>query len=177
MSVREMLNKNPAIASGAVLVVIAVAVFFIFRSTMGGPKPKAPTEAYFSVDDGASYFASDTKELAPFEHEGKTAVKAYVYKCADGKPFVGYLERYTPDAKKTLMAARAASDKAAGQGGPQSGPPINVQSMAMAAQTGIEVKRPKDKNWVKMMDYGNAMKVKQVTCPDGNPDSLEPVLP
>lgn len=177
MGFRETLNQNPAIATGATIAVIVIAVGFIIYSQMGSSTPKPSTHAFYTVDDGATYFPDDAKKIAPFDHEGKEAVKARVYKCADGKEFVGYLERYTPDAKKKLEELRAitstkdADKQAAARKG------VQLQGLAMAAQMGVEVKKPGDANWVPMMDFPNSSRITQIGCPSGNREELQAVNP
>lgn len=176
MGLRETLNRNPAIVTGGTLAIIVIAVGFIIYSTLGSSAPKAPTKAYYTVDDGATYFSDDAGKLAPFDYEGKQAVKARVFKCADGKPFVAFLERYTPDAKKKLEEARASAAASSGQQPARS--PMDVQAIAMAAQMGLEVKKPGgDGQWFKIMDIQNSPKITRPACPDGKSDGLEPVNP
>ena len=94
MGVRETLNEKPAIAVGGTIGIIVLGLIFVIVELSGGGAPRFPTKSYYSVDDGASYFSDDIKLVPPFDHDGKQAVRAYLYKCEGGKEFVGFLERY-----------------------------------------------------------------------------------
>ena len=39
-----------------------------------------PTSGYFSDDDGKTYFQDDASKIAPFDHNGKQAVSAYLFR-------------------------------------------------------------------------------------------------
>jgi hypothetical protein len=109
MGIREKLDQHQklvTIISGAVLL---VAVVMIAVQMFGaGDDPTQAQRAYFTVDDGATFFVDSAEKIAPFEHNGKTAYGAIVYRCDDGKKFVGALERYTPEAKAWLDSFYAA---------------------------------------------------------------------
>lgn len=63
---------------------------------------------YFSDDDGKTWFKDSSYNIAPFDHNGKTAVIAKIFNYDDGsKEFCAYLTEYTPSAKKRLEAALA----------------------------------------------------------------------
>ena len=93
-------EKRKLWIGGAFAIVAVVLAILSWRATT--PAPAKIPEAYFSTDDGATYFPGDGKQLPPFEHDGAMAVRAYVFRCKDGKTFVGYLERYTDKAKAVL---------------------------------------------------------------------------
>src|SRR6516225_9036515 len=58
--------------------------------------------AFFTVDDGNTWFANDAAKIPPFDKDGKQAVRAFVYRCADGTTFVNHVQRYKPEAKRVL---------------------------------------------------------------------------
>lgn len=140
MGVREAMNKRPMIATGvAVVVVIAAIAFAFFRIFDVGAAPGASNEterAFFTTDDGKTWFIDDVNRLAPFQHDGKEAVRAYVVEC-NGKKFVNHLERYTPEGKQAMLRLREVVKK---------GPPPGAL-VAAAQQRGREVKRPGDSTW------------------------------
>ena len=88
MGIRETLNKNPGITTGATAGIILLAVGFIIYQLSGGGTPSVATKAYFTIDDGKTWFSDDINKVPPFDKDGKQAVKAYVYECPGGKPFV-----------------------------------------------------------------------------------------
>jgi hypothetical protein len=163
VGIRETLNKQPAIVIGAAIGVILLALIFLIYQVIGPSGPRLITKAYYTADDGASYFPDDIGLVPPFDHDGKQAVKAYVFKGPGVREFVGYLERYTDDAKKMIE-----SDRARGGAGP----------MDPAMATGVEVKAPLtgDQGWVKGM-LPAADKIRAARCPDDSQDIPQPVTP
>jgi hypothetical protein len=168
VGIRETLNKNPGITTGATAGIIVLALAFIFWQLRGGGTPTMATTAFYTTDDGATWFEDDINKLAPFDKGGKLAYRVYVYKCASGDPFVSHLERYTEQAKKAIEAARA-------KGGGMEDPTI-YETISMS---GMEVKDPKtgDKGWVKQGNVAAAAKITEPKCPDGTTNGLEPVVP
>jgi hypothetical protein len=162
VTLRERINKYPtqsaAIAAGG----IGLALLFIIWQACGG-KGGGVGRSYYSIDDGATFFIEASNKIPPFKHEGKDAVRAHVFKCSDGKPFVGYLEMYDPQTKKMMEDAMAGK-----------APPV-----AYAGYTGqAMVKKPGPQfQWIPlapgMTEY--YAKTVQVTCPDGKtPERVYP---
>jgi hypothetical protein len=144
MGLRESLNQqNPKIVLGvtAAIIVIVVMLYFIFEgggsAVVGAESPKA----FFSSDDGKTWFADDANKLPPFDTGGKETLRAYVYRCGDGKEFVAFLERFTPQGKARRQAARDARAD-----GEKAAPPLLDQS------NGLEVKMPGNPTWVSESD-------------------------
>ena len=168
MGIRETLNKNPAITTGATAAIIVIAIGFIVWQLMGGSQPGIATEAYFSNDDGKTWFADDINKIPPFDKDGKPAYKAYVYKCPGSDPFVSHLERYTPEGKKAMEAALSSTD------------PNNPIMMEDVQLTAIEVRKPGQgdpvKGWIRQ-SHPMAQKVMELKCPDGTTEGIEPVVP
>lgn len=169
MGIRETLNKNPAITTGVTAGIVVIAIGIIIWQLWGGSGPSytgsGVAKQYFSDDDGATYFADDSTKIPPFDHNGKQAVRALVFQCGSGQPFVGMLQRYTKEAKAKLEKAQ--SGKGAGE-----------MVMEDIEITGLEVKKPKtgETGWVKQTDP-KAGAVNRVTCPDGKVDQLRAVTP
>jgi hypothetical protein len=113
MGIRETINQRPWI-SMAVVGVIVVFALVLVASTFRGGVVAGRDQAYFSDDDGKTYFADDASQIPPFDHNGKTAYLAGVFQCEGVEPFVAYLIRYTPEGKAELerfsAAARNSSD-------------------------------------------------------------------
>ena len=167
MGVRQMLDENPklgaAIAGGAVIAAIAVAL--VLRTGSGDSSTSAGSvgQAFFSIDDGQNWFADDASKIPPFQKDGKEAFRAYVYKCADKKPFVAWLGRYTPQAKQKIESIYASPPEKRNQ--------LIIAQLELDA---LEVKRPGQTTWVKRSDPG-ANEVMMPRCPDGS--YAEPVTP
>jgi hypothetical protein len=158
MGIRESINRNPKIAMGVGAGLIAFTVAFVLFEMMdfsgASAVPSADEHAFFTVDDGRTWFVGDIKTLAPFEHQGKQAVRAYVYEC-DGQRFAGFLERYTEEGKK----ARQQVVEAAKTGRP------NGRLVYVSSMTGREVKRPGDATWTLANDAQRVESITTVKCP------------
>jgi len=172
MGIREQLKAKKAmglLVGFALIVCGAVAIGYQLVGGSGGvgagPSAGASGEAYFSTDEGQTYFSDDASKLAPYDYKGKTAVRAYVFQCSGIKPFVGYVERFTPDALKAQQTLDSVKDAKPGPNGPR----IDAR-MIQLAQTGREVKRPGDKAWVPALGAAGG-KVKAVKCPNGKDDA------
>jgi len=155
MGIRDRVNQNPRVAIAVAGVVVAAAIMFAVMHVWAG-RPRIVSElpdGFFTVDDGKTYFKASTDNVAPFDRDGKSAVRAYVFDCK-GKRFVGYLERYTPEGRKAMIEKR-------GSAGTQ-----NWQR---------EVKAPGEGTWVNVSETARANKIQDVHCPDGGePEPVEP---
>src|SRR5213083_2596184 len=92
----------------AVVLALAAIAFAVFRIFDVGAAPGAASDterAFFTVDDGKTWFIDEATQLAPFQRDGKEAVRAYVIEC-NGKRFVNHLERYTPEGKQAMLRLR-----------------------------------------------------------------------
>jgi hypothetical protein len=160
VGIREKLNENPSVTTGVTAAIVIAAILFIVWQVI--PHSSETGKAYFSADDGASYFSDDVSKLPPFDKNGKPAVRAYVYQCSNGKPFVLYLEKYTDDGRKRLeqMTNRPAN----------SPPPTPMDPTTLTL-----VKKPGTGSWVGPRDP-NYAKVIEIRCPDGGTNA-EPVVP
>jgi len=167
MGIRETLNKNPGLTTGGTIAIIVLAVGFIIYQVSDTGAPGVATESFYTIDDGKTWFADDVNKIPPFDKDGKPASRVYVYKCADGKPFVSHLERYTAEGKKAMEAAQNAND------------PNNPMLMEEVMSTNMEVKKPGSdavKGWAKISSP-IASKIMELRCPDGKTVGIEPVVP
>ena len=131
---------------------LAAAVGFSFRSTHQKAWPGPITEAFYSNDDGKSYFADALGKPVPFDHDGSPAYRAYVYRCgSSSNPFIGYLARET-GRQNSIPSASTEDAVNAGATPPSSG--------------GVEVKKPGDQRWVPL-DSAEGTAIANVICPDG----------
>jgi hypothetical protein len=170
MGVREELSKRPKIAAGVALTLtIAAVVILVIQMIDLRAAPELagdnPERAFFTVDDGKTWFADDVTHLAPFQHDGKEAVRAYVFEC-NGKRFVNHLERYTDDGKKAMLRLREVVKK-----GPPSGALV-----AAAQQRGREVKRPGDATWTPS-NTDAAAAIVAPKCPEGASGEATVIFP
>lgn len=165
MGIRETLNKNPAITTAGTAGIIVVALAFIIYQLSGSNRPQIQTEAYYTTDDGKTWFADDINKVPPFDHKGSPAVRVYLFTCDGGKTeFVSYLQKYTDEAKKRLEEIQKA--------GPEQNPGMQEEIY----MTGVLVKKPGQTGWMRQMDPA-AQETVIINCPDGKMENLEPVLP
>ena len=172
MGIRQKLAENRGLGVGvAILLLIGGAIVIGYQMRALGPPPSTTPQAFYTNDDGKTLFVAPSDSLPPFDHGGKPAVRAYVYKCS-GQQFVGYLERYTDEAKRMVREL----DEAVKNAKPGGQPPANLGQLVNARRFGREVKRPGDKNWVSVgsREGGRAI---DVQCPPGIVGTPELVLP
>ena len=160
MNAREALSKHPRLSMGAAVLCVLVAIASLFLQTRGGSDQSAGNaKAFFTVDDGQTWFTDDLSNLPPFDKDGKQAVRAFVFRCSDGKQFVGYLQRFTPDAKRAIEKINTPDPN-------RTGPP-DTSGVRMAYTAGREVKRPGDAKWVSGADGPKSAQIIAIKCPNG----------
>lgn len=158
MNVREWIEKNRKASSAVAVILVLVCVGVVVFEAVGHRHTISTTgpSHYYTIDDGKTFFVASGLNIAPFPFKGTTAVRAYVYECG-GNKFVGYLQRYTPAARKIVTSGKAI--------------PITVQAY------GRELKRPGTTQWVSTRNSAAASKIKNVTCPQGTGGSPNPIEP
>ena len=157
MGIRESINRHPKVAVGIGSALVVFTVAFLpqqLRSNGASDIPSADEHAFFTVDDGKTWFVGDIKVLAPFDHQGKQAVRAYVFEC-DGQRFAGFLEQFTEEGKKARQQVLEAS---------KTGRP-NGRLVYVSQVSGREIKRPGDKNWTVATDQQAVESITDVRCP------------
>jgi len=178
MGMRETMENKKGLSTGLAVALLVVGVGGIVWQLMarGG-----------DTWDGQTFFTASAANVAPFDHDGKQAVKAIVYQC-DGRKFVAYMERFTPEAR-TVMANNstaaprpAPSNPANAKISPEMAaraalPPPSPAAAREASMNGREFKRPGDKEWVRSTNRGKVMEIKTITCPGGGKGTPTPVFP
>lgn len=157
MGLREAINQNSRVTITIVGVAALLATGFVVMQVMAGRRtfPHKSPDAYFSDDDGKTFFVDTDDRVAPFDHNGKQAARASVFECC-GKRFVGYLERYNTDALKLKTSGKGTRE---------------------TDMYGREVKKPGAATWTNAHDLAAASKVTDVHCPHGANAAPEPVEP
>ena len=162
MGIRETFEKKPGVAIGVVAacVLITGGIF----ATAFWPEKKADlSQALYTDDDGQTWFPASSYLVAPFQHNGKTAVVAQVYSYDDGKKqFCAYLAQFNPQAKQQLEAALADAQK---NGRPPDSVALYQDRNFMSH--GTEVKLPGPSHpWIPY-DDPKAMPLFSIHSPDG----------
>ena len=155
------------LAVAVVLLVAGVASFFLFRSA--ADRSAAPTAsadlAWYSHDDGQTWFAEKKNRLNYVLRDGKPAYRCWVYTCDGGKTrFAAYLERYAPEAQKQLEAIIEGKR------------PPDPAILEQISANGIEVKKPGAGNWISIANP-RAAELKDPVCPGGGADRPQLVPP
>ena len=158
MGFREWTNNHPKTTYGIVGGCVLACIGAIGAEVLAGRRsfPTSMPDAYFTTDDGKSYFQASMTNYPPFQHDGAEAVRAYVFESNHGKKFVGFLERYTADSKKYLDTGKA--------------PTPQIQRF------GREIKRPGETKWSRTGNMMLESKIEDVVSPDGDsaPNNVEP---
>lgn len=168
MGFRESLNQKPALIASVVGVLVVAVLFLLGKQIVGGGDPRLGSgKAFYSVDDGQTYFSYDSSNIAPFDYSGKTAVQAFVYSADGGKTrFVGYLQRFTPAGKQKMIEKRKQIEQSKG-----------LPTLDRDLLENTEVKKPGDKSWVKLSDMAQSSRVTAVVDPKNPSASADPVDP
>jgi len=164
VGIRDTLNQKPVVTLIAAFIVIGGALAFIFVPR--GPRPaRLPTKSYYSDDDGKTWYIDEATNIPPYDHNGKQAVRVYLYKCADGKPFVQRLEEFDDNAKESIELLIK-----------QGARPLEAQLRAI----GLKLKKPGDANWIYVKkgippEMEAMQRLLNPHCPDGSPTPPVPV--
>jgi hypothetical protein len=161
---REIINEKRSVSLGVAVVMVGCAVAYFAYVHRPQSHPKGD-KAFYTIDDGQSWFTDSIFRTPPFKHEGKLAVRAMVYSYDNGRhEFCPLLQRYTSDMKESLDDAAA---QAVREGKPLSSIPL---FSSPAALDGIEVKAAgPGHEWVSRGDADEASKVlNSVKSPDGS---------
>jgi hypothetical protein len=154
MMVRETLNKHKGVAAAVAVVLLGAGVALaIWANGSGIPGPLK--RAYYSDDDGKTYFADDFDKIYPFDHNGKQAYRASVCQCSSGKPFVLYLQRLTDSTKSQLMNLSSKAND-----------PEVAATIANLRSNGIELKKPGGTKWISPANAGPEDAITP-SCPGG----------
>jgi hypothetical protein len=168
VGIRETINQKPgvalAIAGFIICASAAVCLSLLVRGRSSG-SAVVPL-AFYSDDDGKTWFIDAATRIAPFEHNGRQAVRAEVFRCGDGAAFVGFLER-SSDASRARIAHLDTQNP-------------NAIWMAVSADP-MDVKRPGAERWVSLFPpAGSTAEYHGVitpTCPQGNSGDISHVFP
>lgn len=157
MGIREAINQrgNVVMASSVVITILALA--FIWRDVRAGAVATG-TKAWFTDDDGKTWFLDDARNLPPYQRDGKTAVRCVVFKSDKGTGFVAYEEELPEAVRSAYLDTRPG----------QALPPLTTDDFL--------VKRPGDPTWVPLRSKSGSEILKDPRSPDGSA-SATPLVP
>ena len=108
----EKLNQSGRYGIGVAVLALMVGVLLLAFQLQGRTSGAAPAASKaFYTDDGKNFFKDTINKVPPFDHNGKMAYRADVFKGADGKEFVGLVYRYTANGKRDIENYIAKSPK------------------------------------------------------------------
>jgi hypothetical protein len=159
-------TRNAKVGMGAAAALLVVAMGFVGFQVFGGRDHGAgslPGDAFYTDDNGKTFFKDDVRKIVPFDHKGKQAYRADVFQGSDGKQFVGLIYRHTDSGRKELGTyfANKPSD------------PEGVGRRLMELR-GMQVKpiAAGEKAWVLADDVATERLQGSVTDPSGKPAKL-----
>jgi hypothetical protein len=159
MGLRQTIQNR----SGVVVLIagLAIAISVISLVIQASGVHRTPTtKAFFSSDDGKTWFKDDGTKAFPFQHDGNPAYRAQIFRCGQTE-FCGYLESLPENVKEGIDAVSDGLARAAA-----------LQS----ASDQILVKKPRGTAWINSggKDYAS---ITTPLCPDGSNQEVMPVNP
>jgi hypothetical protein len=151
MELRQIVDKNRVIVTSVAIIGTLLALFILIRQS-SGVGASSGIKAYFSSDDGKTWFKDEITRTYPFDHDGQPAYRAIVFRCGE-TVFCGYLQSMPDKVKEGIDAL-----------------PPNWQARYAAIQSASDsflVKKPGDARWVHPGQKHYAEIIKPV-CPDGS---------
>src|SRR5579862_9768260 len=106
MNFREFIKRNPHAGATVGVALLLVALIIMGLHLLRSGDVDVSGSMYYSDDDGKTYFVDRGDRITPFDHNGRPAVGAVVYRCGGAPPFVGFLMHNTDDARAGLEAAQ-----------------------------------------------------------------------
>jgi len=163
--VRHKLSENKALGIGLGAVLLVVSFGIIGLQLFGGRSDDVvvATQAFYTDDDGATFFKDDINKVVPYERNGKQVYRCDVFQDADGKQFVGLIYRYTDFGRREIeeYIAGGAND------------PDGLTRFSID-QRGMQVKRvgAPERAWVLNDELTTERLRESVKSPSGQPAQL-----
>ena len=140
MGIREWLEKKSGIVTGLACALVLVALVLSWQTLKAGNATNSSGRAFYSTDDGKTWFADSAANVAPFETADGVAVRAIVFSCG-GEEFVNHLEEFRPEERQEIVKIRSEAEA-------NGFDPVTVDIPQGIYTRGREVKRPGDKEWI-----------------------------
>jgi hypothetical protein len=167
MGIRESLNesKKLGIGVGGAILVVALALlgYQLYGGSSGVGTP--PKTAFYTDDNGKTFFEDDVLKVSPFERNGKQAYRADVFQCSDGKRFVGFIYRHNDSGRQQVEQYIANKTMNKDKGGSLLGAIESACMEFKRAGAGDRAWRPNDSAAIDSLRAA-------VKCPSGGPATL-----
>ena len=109
MSIRETINRNRATTATVSMVAVAGVLAIVFATRAREPEratSQGGARAWYTTDDGRTWFADDANRVVPFDHNGVPAYRCYVWTCDAGtNQFVSHLERLSEQGRRSVAGS------------------------------------------------------------------------
>lgn len=165
MGIRETLNKNPAIgmAAGGTLVLVCIIYAWITWSSATSAPASGLQFAFFSADEGRTWFEDGAYRPFPFPQDGRPAFRAVVIQCGTNAPRVAYLKRLTDAGLKSATAMLESNDS------------NMTTKFADLLDNASEVRKPGTTQWLATSSAeGQKLIADAIKCPDGTAAAVVP---
>lgn len=153
-------RKPRMVVLGAALV-IASALLIGYHLWTAQRLSGSATLAFYSDDQGRTWFTDSVYRFPPYDHNGKQAVRAFVFNAADGSKFVGFLARFNEPARKMLQSKYEQLQKSGGSMQPLA--MLMMQDSVRVGGTEARLPGPGHK-WAPF----NQLKMNEVKSPTGS---------
>jgi hypothetical protein len=163
VGIREAIERNRGATIGVVVLMLVAAAFFVFYNDSSDAESPL-TRSFYTIDEGKTWFVDTAERIPPFDHEGQTAYRVRLFTTDGGRTqFAGYVERFTPEARRRIEAAQRG-----GEGEPKGRPILSIIDELLIS--GTEVKKPGPNHpWVRRDDPRAGREVLDVKGPNGEP--------
>jgi hypothetical protein len=88
----------------ALLAIAAVGLGYQFLGARESGAGAPQKTAFYTDDNGKSFFKDDLFKVSPFDHNGKQAYRCDVFQGDGGKQFVGLIYRHTDAGRREIEA-------------------------------------------------------------------------
>jgi hypothetical protein len=105
------------------MLIIGLGIIGIQLIRAGGTGITVSDSAFYTDDNGKTFFKDERYKVVPFDHNGKQAYRADVFQCRDGKQFVGLMYRHNAVGRKAMEKHKGHESQSASMAG------IEIQGM------------------------------------------------
>jgi hypothetical protein len=106
MNIRGLMDQNQNLVAVVAVVVMILALIYIFYSCQGPRRYSGTSEAYYYDVVTEKVFTDEANLIAPIKSpDGNEAVRVHFYSCGScskSERFAGYYEKYPPEAKAKI---------------------------------------------------------------------------